>query len=179
MCILYISRLSKLQRVFRSHSIPSYHKPFNMIRSLFVNPKDKTKKEKQFGVVHSVRCSDCDKEYIGETSRILGTKVRGTYWWKISKVCHYRTHLLKWSSLHHGWHQDPGERGQVIPKKGQRSPLHPQEINYPHPRPRYPRILLQLLSCDLQAMWPATQPIDKDLQHSWNVWVYFNLVSVW
>ena len=76
LCILYIFALSEQLRVFRSHSIPPYHKPFNAIRSLLVNPKDKFKKEKQCGVVYSVRCSGCNKEYIGETARILSTRFR-------------------------------------------------------------------------------------------------------
>ena len=63
-CIPYISGLSEqLQRVFKSHSIPSYHKPVNTIRSLLVNPKDKSKKETQCGVVYSIKCSECGQEY--------------------------------------------------------------------------------------------------------------------
>ena len=64
----------QLQRVFWSHGIPSYHKSFDTLRSSLVNPKDKSKKEKQCGVVHSVKCSDCDQKYIGETARMLGTR---------------------------------------------------------------------------------------------------------
>ena len=74
-CIPYISGLSEqLQRVFKFHGIPSYHKPFNTIRSLFVSPKDKSKKEKQCGVIYTVTCSECDQEYIAETTRMLGTR---------------------------------------------------------------------------------------------------------
>ena len=70
----YISGLSEqLQRVFRSHGIPLYHKPFNTIRSLLVRPKDKSK-EKQYGVVYHVTCSECDMEYIGEMARMLGIR---------------------------------------------------------------------------------------------------------
>ena len=39
-----------------------------------VSPKDKSKKEKQCGVVYSVKCRECDQEYIGETGRMVGTR---------------------------------------------------------------------------------------------------------
>ncbi len=52
--IPYIKGTSeKLQRIFKSHGIPSYHKPFNTLKSLLVKPKDQTKKEKQCGIVYS------------------------------------------------------------------------------------------------------------------------------
>ena len=41
-----------------------------------VSPKDKSDKEKQCGVVHSVKCSACDQEYVSETARMLGTRFR-------------------------------------------------------------------------------------------------------
>ena len=50
-CIPYVSVLSEqLQRVFRSHGVPCYHKPCNTLMSLLVSPKDKSKKVKQRGV---------------------------------------------------------------------------------------------------------------------------------
>ena len=40
-----------------------------------VSPKDKSKKEKQCGVVYSdIKCSECDPEYVGETASMLGTR---------------------------------------------------------------------------------------------------------
>ena len=49
-CIPTISELSEqLQRVFKSHGVASYHKPFNTIKSLLVRPKDKSKIEKHVG----------------------------------------------------------------------------------------------------------------------------------
>ena len=75
--IPYISGLSeKLQRIFRSHGIPSYHKPQNTLRSLLVRPKDKTPKEKQCGLIYSFTCKECETEYIGETARSLGTRFK-------------------------------------------------------------------------------------------------------
>ena len=75
-CIPYFSGLSEqLQMVLRSHGVPSYHKPCITLRSLLVSPKDKSK-EKQCGVVYSIKCSECDQEYVGETARMLGTRFR-------------------------------------------------------------------------------------------------------
>ena len=74
-CIPNVSGLSEqLQWLFRFHGVPSYHKPFTTLGSLLESPKDKSKKEKQFGVVYSVTCSGCNQEYIGERARILGIR---------------------------------------------------------------------------------------------------------
>ena len=76
-CIPYVSGLSEhMHSVFKSHCVPSYHKPCNTLRSLLVSPNDKYKKEKQCGVVYSVKCSECDQEYVGKTSRMLGSRFR-------------------------------------------------------------------------------------------------------
>ena len=75
--IPYIKDLSdNIQRIFRSHNIPAYHKPFNTIRSLLVKPKDKTPKESQCGLIYHINCHDCEASYIGETARNLGTRFK-------------------------------------------------------------------------------------------------------
>ena len=56
----YISGVSEqLQRVFRYHSFPSYHKPFNTLRSPLVSAKDKTPKEKQCVLIPQ-KCGGCE-----------------------------------------------------------------------------------------------------------------------
>ena len=73
----YINSLSEnLQRLFRDHNIPTYHKPFNTLKSLLVNPKDPIKKENQCGLIYHIKCQDCGKDYIGETGRNLGTRFK-------------------------------------------------------------------------------------------------------
>ena len=73
----YVKGLSEqLQRVFKTHDVPTFHKPFNTLRSLLVRPKDKSEKEKQCGLVYSIKCKSCEKEYIGETARSLGTRFK-------------------------------------------------------------------------------------------------------
>ena len=66
----------KIHRIFKKHGIPSFHKPFNTLRALLVNPKDKTSKEKKCGVVYSVECRQCGDEYVGETGRALGCRFK-------------------------------------------------------------------------------------------------------
>ena len=76
-CLPYVPGTSeKLHRLFKAHGVPAYHKPFNTIRSLLVNPKDKPQKEKQCGVVYSMKCVQCGKLYIGETARSLGARFK-------------------------------------------------------------------------------------------------------
>ena len=71
----YIQGLSEeLQRIFKSHGVHTYHKPFNTIRSLLVNPKDKTDKKDKCGTIYNIPCSSCDDFYIGETKRKLGVR---------------------------------------------------------------------------------------------------------
>ena len=44
-------------------------KPHRTLRSMLVHPKDKIKMENKSDVVYSIPCKQCDKVYIGETSR--------------------------------------------------------------------------------------------------------------
>ena len=41
-----------------------------------VKPNDKSEKDQQCGLVHSVKCGSCDREYIGETAKALGTRFK-------------------------------------------------------------------------------------------------------
>jgi len=73
----YIEGLSeKLSRVYRKHNISCAMKPHTTIRSLLVHPKDKIEKGKTCGVVYQIPCSNCNKVYIGETSRQLDTRCK-------------------------------------------------------------------------------------------------------
>ena len=66
----YIKGASEeLQRIFTEHGVRTFHRPINTLRSLLVNPKDKTKIEDKCGVVYNIPCASCDDFYIGETAR--------------------------------------------------------------------------------------------------------------
>ena len=62
-----------LQRAFKSHKVTLVHKPFNSLRSQLVRVKDKTENLKRCGTVYHIHCEQCDKDYVGETSRLLET----------------------------------------------------------------------------------------------------------
>ena len=66
----------RLQRAFKSHEVTLVNKPFNSLRSQLVRVKDKTENLKKFGTVYHIHCEQCDKDYVGETSRLLETRVK-------------------------------------------------------------------------------------------------------
>ena len=67
---------TNLQRAFKSHEVTLVHKPFNSLRSQLVHVKDKTENLKKCGTVYHIHCEQCDKDYVGETSRLLETRVK-------------------------------------------------------------------------------------------------------
>lgn len=73
----YIRGLSeKLHRIFRQHGLSVYHKPYNTIRELLVNPKDKLDKLKKCGAIYEITCGGCEDIYIGETARPLKVRLK-------------------------------------------------------------------------------------------------------
>ena len=61
----------RLKRAFKSHEVTLVHKPFNSLRSQLFYVKDKTENLKKCGTVYHLHCEQCDKDYVGETSRLL------------------------------------------------------------------------------------------------------------
>ena len=71
----YVQGVSeKLHRIFTKHGAPAYHKPYNTLKSLLVHPKDQSEIHRKCNTVYSMKCDDCDKEYIGETGRTVGIR---------------------------------------------------------------------------------------------------------
>ena len=52
------------------------HKPINTIRDILRKPKDRPEKDAVPGVVYKINCLNCDKVYIGQTSRSLKSRVK-------------------------------------------------------------------------------------------------------
>ena len=65
----------KIQRIFTKHGVATVVKPQTTLRQVLVHPKDKVEKQKKAGVVYKIPCSQCEKVYIGETGRQLGTRI--------------------------------------------------------------------------------------------------------
>ena len=72
----YIKGISeRLQRAFKSHEVTIVHKPVSSLRSQLVHVKDKTGNLKKCTVYH-IHCDQCNKQYVGETSRVLETRIK-------------------------------------------------------------------------------------------------------
>ena len=73
----YVQGLSEeLQRIFASHGVNVFHKPFNTLRQALVHPKDKTETKDKCGAIYHIPCGTCDDFYIGETSRKMGVRFK-------------------------------------------------------------------------------------------------------
>ena len=77
MVVLLIQGISeRLQRVSMKHNITTAHKPhFTLIKHL-VPSKDRNKQCKTAGCVYEISCKNCDFTYVGETGRLLGTRLK-------------------------------------------------------------------------------------------------------
>ena len=51
------------------------HKPSNTLNMNLVKVKDRRELNDRAGVVYEIECKDCDKTYVGETGRKIGTRM--------------------------------------------------------------------------------------------------------
>lgn len=74
--IPYVNGLSeKANRIFRRHGIATAMRPHSSLRKMLVHPKDKRDPDATTDVVYEIPCSNCKHTYVGETGRLLGTRV--------------------------------------------------------------------------------------------------------
>ena len=66
----------KCQRIFRTHGVTTYHKPWNTLRQELVRPKDRIDKFKKCHTVYQISCEQCNSSYVGETARVLKTRFK-------------------------------------------------------------------------------------------------------
>jgi hypothetical protein len=51
-------------------------KPYLTLSHIFASPKDPVKTNQKTHVVYSTPCGDCDKEYLGQSKRQFGTRLK-------------------------------------------------------------------------------------------------------
>ena len=75
--IPYVRGLSEaLQRVFSSLEIRVVHRPISSLRRQLVRVKDPVPPLQQTDVVYCIPCRSCSKVYVGQTSRLLETRLK-------------------------------------------------------------------------------------------------------
>ncbi len=75
--IPYVKGLSeRISRVLRPFQFSTFYKPINKISTILGLPKDPIKNENVCGVVYQVNCRDCEKQYIGQTTNSLATRLK-------------------------------------------------------------------------------------------------------
>ena len=70
----YVCGISeRIKKVLQEHRICASLKPTNQLRSMLVNVKDKTPRDKRSHLVYGFQCpeKDCDHTYVGETQQAL------------------------------------------------------------------------------------------------------------
>ena len=65
----------KIQHILTKHRVVTEVKPQTTLRQVLAHRKDKVNKQKKKGVVYKIPCNQCEKVYIGETGRQLGTRI--------------------------------------------------------------------------------------------------------
>ena len=51
-------------------------KPLQTLGHIFAKPKDPVTKEQRTDAIYSIPCNNCDNEYIGQTKRQFGTRLK-------------------------------------------------------------------------------------------------------
>ena len=75
--IPYIQGVTEpIKRIFNSHNVKVAQKPFQTLGHIFAKPKDPVTKEQRTDSIYSIPCNDFDHEYIGQTKRQFGTRLK-------------------------------------------------------------------------------------------------------
>ena len=74
--IPYVEGVSeRVHRVLKKYGVATTMHPHTTLRRLLVHPKDKVELEEQGELVYQIPCKNCGAEYIGETGRLLKTRL--------------------------------------------------------------------------------------------------------
>ena len=73
----YIKDVSeKITRTLNKFNVRVSHKSTHTISSILKKPKDRIDKISTTGVVYRINCKECNKVYVGQTSRALKTRIK-------------------------------------------------------------------------------------------------------
>ena len=65
-----------IKRILGGFNIKVAQKPYKTLAHVFPKPKDPVTKEQRCNAVYSIPCNDCDHEYVGQTKRQFGTRLK-------------------------------------------------------------------------------------------------------
>ena len=65
-----------IKRILGSFNVLVAQKPVMKLGHIFAKPQNLTEKEQRIHANHSIPCSDCDQEYIGQTKGEFGTRLK-------------------------------------------------------------------------------------------------------
>ena len=72
----YINKISEISaRILEKHNLKVAHKPTNKLKSLFNKHKDRPDNEDKQNAIYQIPCRDCEKVYIGETSKTIKSRI--------------------------------------------------------------------------------------------------------
>ena len=75
--IPYIQGVTEsIKRILNSHKFKVAQKPFRTLGHVFAKPKDPVTKEQRTDAIYSIPCNDCDNQYIGQSKRQFGTRLK-------------------------------------------------------------------------------------------------------
>ncbi|CAH3163802.1 unnamed protein product, partial [Pocillopora meandrina] len=74
--LTYRVLLNPSREFLNSHNVKVAQKPFQTLGHIFAKPKDPVTKEQRTDAIYSIPCNDCDNEYIGQTKRQFGTRLK-------------------------------------------------------------------------------------------------------
>jgi hypothetical protein len=62
-------------RILRPYGIEIAHRPSSTLRTRIMQPKDKLRDEEKSSIIYDIKCNDCPKHYVGESSKKLKTRI--------------------------------------------------------------------------------------------------------
>ena len=73
----YVRGVSEvIKRVLSKVDVQVFFRPHTTLRNLLVHPKDPVPAGQKANVVYNIPCLSCPKSYIGQTARLLETRVK-------------------------------------------------------------------------------------------------------